>query len=348
MGIFDTLGGALGLGGQGTGWKPQQANLLQTATPEQLAAAQSGVQSGLGQQQSFLNALQGQNGIGNQSQVFAQQQALANQLQQQSMGQGPNPAQQMLANATGQNVAQQAALMGSQRGAGANAGLMARQASQQGAGIQQQGAGQAALMGAQQQIAAQQQLQNQQQMMAGLAGQQVGQQGNALNSLNQFQQGNQGQMLNAAGNLNSANVSQTNNSNTIQGQLQGQQAKQGGQLLGGLMGAAGAAFPMYTMAAKGLGAMAGAQKAFDGGEILNKGGQPHQHYHEYLSNFEAGGAVGGQALVKGDSPKNDVVPAMLSPKEIVLPRSITMDKNAPDKAREFVMAIMARKHGMKK
>ena len=43
-------------------------------------------------------------------------------------------------------------------------------------------------------------------------------------------------------------------------------------------------------------------------------------------NFAGGGMVPGKASVFGDSLKNDVVPSLLSPGEIVLPRSVTMDK----------------------
>lgn len=52
-----------------------------------------------------------------------------------------------------------------------------------------------------------------------------------------------------------------------------------------------------------------------------------------------GGKVDGEGLVKGDSYKNDVVPAMLSPHEIVLPRSVTQSPDAAEKARKFVEAI---------
>lgn len=57
---------------------------------------------------------------------------------------------------------------------------------------------------------------------------------------------------------------------------------------------------------------------------------------------KSGGRVPGHAAVKGDSYKNDTVPALLSPKEIVIPRHITMSKNAPDKAKKFVAAVLAR------
>lgn len=51
-----------------------------------------------------------------------------------------------------------------------------------------------------------------------------------------------------------------------------------------------------------------------------------------------GGKVPGRAEVDADSPKNDTVPAMLSPGEIVIPRSV-VDKG-PDAAKRFVKAIM--------
>lgn len=48
-------------------------------------------------------------------------------------------------------------------------------------------------------------------------------------------------------------------------------------------------------------------------------------------DYRSGGKVPGKSKVKGDSPKNDIVPARLSPGEIVLPRSIALRlKNAPD------------------
>src|ERR1700679_261280 len=80
--------------------------------------------------QQNQQALQGQNGLGNQSQVYGQLQGVAN-------GTGPNPAQAQLAQATGANTANQAALMAGQRGSAANVGLLARQAAQQGAANQQ-------------------------------------------------------------------------------------------------------------------------------------------------------------------------------------------------------------------
>lgn len=172
-----------------------------------------GVQASQAQQNALLSALSGQNGLGNQSQVFNQQQQLlaqqaavngtANQqnalnaqaqLGQQQQGTlaqyqnlasgvGPNPAQAQLAQNTAANVAQTGALMAGQRGASQNVGLLARQAGQQGAATQQNAVGQAATLQAQQQLAGLQGLTGQQQAIgatnqsiAGIAANQVGQQ----------------------------------------------------------------------------------------------------------------------------------------------------------------------------
>lgn len=55
-----------------------------------------------------------------------------------------------------------------------------------------------------------------------------------------------------------------------------------------------------------------------------------------------GGKIGGRAPVQGDSEQNDKVPALLSPGEIVIPRSATSD---PDEAHQFVDKIMRKKAG---
>lgn len=52
-----------------------------------------------------------------------------------------------------------------------------------------------------------------------------------------------------------------------------------------------------------------------------------------------GGRIPGRPLVKGDHPTNDIVPALLSPGEIVIPRSIAQAADAPEKAAAFVRAL---------
>lgn len=62
-------------------------------------------------------------------------------------------------------------------------------------------------------------------------------------------------------------------------------------------------------------------------------------------NLANGGTVGGQAAYSGDSGRNDTVPAMLSPGEIVLPRTVSQDEDAPERAKAFVAALKKQKGG---
>lgn len=309
-------------------------------------------QVGLDQQQDLVRALQGQSAIANQSSVFGQQQDLANQLQQQALGQGPNPALAQLANTTGQNIAQQGALMAGQRGAGTNAGLLARQIAQQGAGVQQQAAGQAAALGAQQQLSAQQALQQQQALMANLTGQQVGQFQNANQQYNAATQNFQNSLMNAhagaASNMTSAALQNSKNESAMN--LANYETQK--QLLGGALNAIGGAFTpsdkqppaTYTPPTEEeiTGGLSGVLGKARGGEIPHPSGCNSQA-GRFLHEMKAGGKVPGQAAVAGDNSANDTVPTMLSPGEIVIPRSIAQHPDAPAKAAEFVAAIMRKK-----
>lgn len=400
---------------KGAGYQAARAPIQHAVTQGQADTSYGQAQSGLEQQQAFLNALAAQGGIGNQSNVFGQQQALANQLQQQALGQGPNPALAQLANATGQNVAQQAALLGSQRGTGNNVGMLARQAGQLGTQAQQGAAGQAAVLQAQQQLAAQQALQQQQAQMAGLATQQVGQQAGALTGYNQMAQNEQQMLLNAIAQANQAEVGMQSNINSANAGIAGINAQGQQQLLGGLMGGIGSGFGVLSApaaAAKGgmvkgyaqggtvedspLGSnpQAGPQsfgakflKGFNTSFQPTTGAQPPAMMQagqtvgaglgaglgalasglksafaskpqqvagaDFMDQSEGGqktmtaskgGKVKGKAKAEGNSLKNDTVPAMLSPGEIVIPRTHATD---PEKAKQFVAAVLARQ-GMKK
>jgi hypothetical protein len=57
-----------------------------------------------------------------------------------------------------------------------------------------------------------------------------------------------------------------------------------------------------------------------------------------------GGPVPGKAKVFGDDDVNDTVPAMLSPGEIVLPRSVVLSGDAPERAGDFVRAVQKNKN----
>jgi hypothetical protein len=90
----------------------------------------------------------------------------------------------------------------------------------------------------------------------------------------------------------------------------GQQTAVGQQnagLVGGLLGAAGNV--------AGQAALGSAIAKADGGEIPPQPTVP-------ATNFLDGGQVNGKALVPGDSKANDIVPARLSPGEVVIPRTV--------------------------
>lgn len=371
MSFIGGLFGASGNSGAGMG----QGTVVDTASPGQATDLYNQSQDSIRQQQNFVNALNAQGGLGNQASVYNQQQGLANQLQQQANGQGPNPAQAQLANNTGQNIAGQAALMAGQRGTQANTGLLARQIGQQGAGIQQQAAGQAAVLGAQQQLAAQQQLQQQQGMLGNMANAQVGQQAQGIGNLNQFTQSEQQNVLNSIAQRNATRAglqSNINNANAgIQAKNQagqfgmaGQLFNSGSNMLSGIGGAGGVdvagavgsgAGAVGTGLGEGAGAVgAGAEAAGPAAAVLAAHGGmidgPSSMAGRHLKgsserNYSRGGHVDGHAKVKGDSYSNDTVHALLSPGEIVVPRSEV--SKGPDAAAKFVAAIMAR-HGKAK
>lgn len=406
---------SLGFGGgggdapsAGLGFRASGVDIWEPVNKQQAEKAYTDTQAALAQQQAFLDALKAQGGIQNQMDVY-------NQLQNITQGQGPNPAQAMLAQATGANVANQAALMAGQRGTGANAGLLARQAAMQGGALQQQAAGQGATMQAQQAMNALGQ-------MGGIAGQQVANQAAATALLNQAQQSEQQNLLNMMAQQNQARIQRQASMNAANAGIAGVQAQGQQKLAGNLMGAAGTAIMGGSGGGGGAGGMGGMFGMAKGGEVphyadggdvaldsinmptsqtgpqsiagrflfgaapanqpsanipiemaapiapqqekqgpstaqmalklapmmfgappMASGGQvPKQPINgEMYAN--AGEMVPGKAKVKGDSYSNDTVDAKLSPGEIIIPRSIAQSDNAPQKAADFVAAVLAKK-----
>lgn len=349
----------------GGGADPQKADILNPATVAQANEQYGNVNTGLTQQQQFLQALQAQNGLQNQSDVY-------NQLNQMAQGQGPNPAQAMLANTTGANVANQAALMAGQRGASANPALIARQAAIQGGNIQQDAAGQAAALQAQQSA-------NAINSMGNLATQQANQQANATNAYtNAAQNAYQG----VTGNINAqnnANVGMQSNINNINADT----AKQTAALTGNVMSAIGTAatgIPMPSPTAGGGSGASVGQKPMmaEGGQVPSgpksaagkflhayaNGGKvdalvsPGETYldpndvakvKQGANPIEVGERIPGTPRVAGaiNSYSNDTVKKELSEGGIIIPRSITQSEDANKKAIEFVNAVLA-KPGIKR
>lgn len=375
-----------------------------------------------------------------QQQTYGNQNNLANQLLAQSQGQGPNPAQAQFAQNTANNVATQGAQQAGQRGASSNVGLMARQVGQQGAATQQQAAGQAATLQAQQQLTAQQQEAGVLNNMANqsLQGESIEQGGQAAQNsaittgslgsqqINAQTSGQNAQNVNATqgGFLSSigsvlglakggvvpkkyadggiADYSSTNTpmpqyGQTSQAPAQSKPDGLASKLADG--GIAGYATPSNPNINVGINHSASAAPALSGGPLKRLFGGTGEHAPDqtdegaeegYLDadaslgtgsevsagatgGAEAGGAtaggegagaaallaskggkisfsktllngggVPGKAQYSGDTKKNDTVPTLLSPGEEVIPRSITMSKDAPAKAAEFVRHLQAK------
>lgn len=363
------VSGMLGLGGGagGTGFAgPGSADIVKPVSKEQAQTSYDANQQALAQQQALVQAIQAQNGLGNQSSVY-------NQLSQIAQGQGPNPALAQLANATGANTANQAALMASQRGTGANPALIARQAAMQGANNQQQAAGQAAALQAQQSLGAIE-------GMGNLANQQAQQQIGTTQGLTAAQQNEQQNLLNSIAQQNASAVGMQSNINQANAGLAGQTMGMTGSILGGLANAGGGA--MFG-GAKGGGAKGGAeggpvnslpempkgpQSAF-GQWAASIGSQPKKEMYAeggevdalvspgevYLDRtavdevkkgadpMKAGEKIPGKPKVSGakNDYANDTVPKKLEEGGIVLPRSVTQSKNPEWEAHKFVRALMA-------
>jgi hypothetical protein len=205
------------------------------------------------------------------------QQGLAGTLQMQAAGAGPNLGQALLRQATDRGVAQNAALIASAKGV--NPALAQRLAAQNAATMNQEAAGQGAQIGIQQQLGAQGQLGN---LYGQMAGQSLQSQGMAQNALNANNQVNAG--------IEMANTQSQN------------------QMMGGLLGGAGA-----------IGAGFATRKAH-------------------------GGFIDGPEVVPGDDPANDVVPVAASAGEIVIPKSKASD---PEKAKAFIDHLMGEKKSKK-
>jgi hypothetical protein len=256
----------------------------------------------------------------------------------------------MLAQQTGQNVANQAALMAGQRGAGANTGLIARQAAQQGAATQQQAAGQGATLQAQQSLNALNQL-------GGVAGQQVSQQQQALTQQNALQQAQQqatlGQgntqqqlatqqaqaqqnaLLNALQAQNQANVASQGSINSANAGAQTVGAQSANNLFGTALGGVTSGISTALHLAKGGTAE---KKAYGGESVGDMGGSEMTPMPRVSS---ANNPKSAYALLSKQYPSmyakgGKVVDVILSPGEKVLPPQVLKAQNAKELAAEFV------------
>lgn len=352
------VGGILGLAGgvNGTGVQgPQSANIVNPVTQDQLTSANSGVQNSMQGQQSLLAALQGQNGLGNQNQVYGQLQGVVN-------GTGPNPAQAQLAQATGQNVANQAALMAGQRGAGTNVGLMARQAGQQGGALQQNAVGQAATLQANQSLNA---LNSAGAMAGNMASNQIAQ----TNANTQTQQAYQQNLFNAQAGVNSANVANQASLNSANSQAAsgmtgilgsaiggaaqgGAKALAGGAAQGGIIMPGGIVGPQSKLAQHIMGrssqAMAGGglvDVILSPGEKKLTPEQAQMVAQGQANPMAMGETVPGDAPIKGakNDYSNDIVPDRVPAGTVIVPRSETQSEDPDRNSARFVQSVVAKR-----
>jgi hypothetical protein len=253
--IAGTVGNILGTNNsfQGTG-APIQAG----TNAAQLNNAYTGAQGAINTQAGITGTLN--QGLG---QGAATQANLTSMLTNQARGLGPNPAQAELNQATGQNIAEQAALAAGQRGTGANAGLIARQNAQQGAATQQQAVGQGATMQAQQELAAEGNLQN-------LAANQVAQGTTATQGLNSVQQNEQNILQGANTGYNNANVGMQSNLNNVNAAISTANQNNGSNVISGIGGALSSLPVIGSIFEKG-----GIVKMDKGGRVLNAKARAH-------------------------------------------------------------------------
>ena len=249
------------------------------------------------------------------TQGLAAQMDLSKQLAAMSQGQGPSVAQSMLEQERQKQVAQQAALLGSQRGASQNVGLTGRTAARVGADVGMEAAGRAATLRQQEQLGAMEQLR-------ALSGQQVEQQRLGTAGAGQARLAAQEQALGALGRQQAA-----------QAGVEAQTAASQGKIMGGIL--------------SGVGSVLGASEGGLMPDDLQQMGNGHDLVSLLFSPsaMAHGAKVPGKAKVDGDSEKNDTVPALLSPGEIVVPRTAAKD---PDKAAAFAKSVAMRSRKKKK
>lgn len=264
------------------------------------------------------------NALSNNQTIYQQQQGLAGQLQQQAAGQGPSVSQTLLNQALQQQQGSAASMAAGQRGI--NSGLAMRQA------LQAQGA--AGAQATAQGIAGRQQEQlNAQGQLGGLynsmGNQQLQQQGIYTDS-NKYAQGINAQV--AQNNANAVNKAEGGLFNGLGGMASKFLNKGGMVKRFSDGGSVGMPDLNNSSALKSDDSSSGGSSGGMGGAASLAG---------LLALASNGGKIGGKAPVSGDSPKNDVVPAMLSPGEIVIPRSKASD---PEMAKEFIEHLMGSKN----
>lgn len=249
---------------------------------------------------SYANLATQQRDLMADQQKSLQSADISKALSERALGRGPSLAEAQLRSATNRNLSQQLAAAASMRGR--NTGAAQRQLLQQQGEAGRNLAQDAATARMAEQQAAQSQALNQGNVLAGSINQNL-QTGYGFKTGARIQQAQMQQQTDA---LNSQ-IAAANQAN--QQQMTGSLLSAAGQLAGSYYGSSGSA-------------ASGAPVGSSGPTL----------------KFKAhGGMVSGAAEIPGNDIKNDKVPHMLSPGEIVIPRS---HATSPEKAKKFVQQLL--------
>jgi hypothetical protein len=236
--------------------------------------------------------------------IYGQQQGLAGALAARAAGQGPSLAEMQMNQSLAQNQKAAAGALAGVRGL--NPAMAQRLLLNQQAALSGQAANQGAMLRAQEQLAAQQALGAQLSSMRGAEGQMYGQAGQL--GLGQSKLGVETEEARKNRELEIAKANQAAEENRQRTQIAANQAY-----------------------------------AADNGMIGDIGSGVIEAGKAAAKFFADGGKVNEEHLTKLDNTKNDVIPAMLSEGEVVIPRSIMHSKDPVKAAGKFVQALMAKK-----
>lgn len=305
-----------------------------------------------------------------------QRERYAEKINALESGQGPSVANQYVANAQQNSLAQALAQAASARG-GVNPAMAYRNALNAAAQGSQQAVQQGAMMRAQEGIAGQQLAQNYEQlgMQGDLANQNTFMQAQGVNATTAGQnlQAQSGMAL--QGQKQAGDMMQGVISGASTAMMSDENAKtdisSGGDKIQGFLDAISAKQYKYKDPANGAGTHVSPMaqdlektpvgdsmvqdtpqgKVVDYGKgfgailaamahINDRQNQIEGKYAGGTVGMKAGGKVPGKAKVAGDSPKNDTVIAKLSPGEVVIPRSLAED---PERAKKFIEQLKKEK-----
>lgn len=282
-GLLGVSGGAGGSGFGGPGGSSQGVSPIVNPTSQsQINSAYGGANSSMQAQQALLQAIQGQNGLANQSNSYNQLQGIAN-------GTGPNPAQAQYQQNIQGLAQQQAGALASTKGI--SPALQARLISQQGSSAMQSAAGQGAANLATQQLGAIN-------SAAGIAGTQASNQIGQTNANTQAQQAEQQALLGAQASANSANAGLQGNINSTNAGLAQTQMQGGQNLIGGVLNGVG------SILANG-GEVAQAPTIFLGENGAPASG-PQSKFGQFLKSASSAGSISQQ----NQASNNTQMPAL--------------------------------------